>query len=189
MIILRIYTSKPAPAPKIFAPKIQRRIFDDSCPLPKFLKKLAAKLILAGENNFYKPGTKNLITMLRDVSINCLVCYDLRFPVWSRQNETTYDVLIYVANWPERRSKAWKTLLVARAIENQCYVIGVNRIGKDGNGNYHSGDSMVVNAMGEVLYYKADEEDVFTFSINKKDIDDVRNKLPFLDDRDAFTLQ
>ncbi|MFX8848627.1 nitrilase-related carbon-nitrogen hydrolase, partial [Acinetobacter baumannii] len=84
--------------------------------------------------------------------------------VWARQSfnktqdEKEYDILLYVANWPERRNHAWKSLLVARAIENQCYVIGVNRVGNDGNEIYHSGDSMIINPLGEVLFTHAHEE-------------------------------
>jgi len=96
--------------------------------------------------------------------------------------------LIYVANWPERRSLAWKTLLQARAIENQCYVIGVNRVGNDGNNIYHSGDSMIIDPMGEVLYTKKDEEDVFTIQLDKEQLDRVREKLPFLKDADGFMI-
>jgi omega-amidase len=99
-----------------------------------------------------------------------------------------YDVLIYVANWPERRNHAWKTLLQARAIENQCYVIGVNRVGNDGNGIYHSGDSMIVDAMGAVVYTKAHDEDVFTTTLQKDPLEEVRNKLPFLKDADRFVI-
>ena len=118
----------------------------------------------AGEDDEFTPGTKRLIASVKGWKINLLVCYDLRFPVWARQTSLPnlskgegasapeYDVLIYVANWPERRNHAWKTLLQARAIENQCYVVGVNRVGHDGNNIYHSGDSMVVDPMGEVLY-------------------------------------
>ena len=99
-----------------------------------------------------------------------------------------YDVLIYVANWPERRVHAWKTLLTARAIENQCYVIGVNRTGNDGNAFYYSGNSMVVDAMGEVLYEKEHEEDVFTITLSKEKLEEIRHKLPFLKDGDAFSI-
>jgi predicted amidohydrolase len=125
--------------------------------------------------------------------INLLVCYDLRFPVWSRQqtNEektVEYDLLIYVANWPERRSIAWKTLLVARAIENQCYVVGVNRVGNDGNNIYHSGDSMVVDPLGEILYYKKDEEEIATTTIDKAHLQVVREKFPFWRDADRFLI-
>jgi omega-amidase len=99
-----------------------------------------------------------------------------------------YDLLIYVANWPERRSLAWKTLLQARAIENQCYTIGVNRVGNDGNNIYHSGDSMITDPMGEILYHKKDEEDIFTVTLNKTNLNTVREKFPFLLDADDFSI-
>lgn len=151
----------------------------------------------AGEDQHYTPGTQRLIASANGWKINLMVCYDLRFPVWSRQSplqkegdESTpeYDILVYVANWPERRSHAWKTLLQARAIENQCYVIGVNRTGNDGNNIYHSGDSMVVNAVGEVLYHKAHEEDIFTITLDKAHLQKVREKMPFLKDADSFLI-
>lgn len=149
----------------------------------------------AKEDQHYHPGQKRLIASVKGWKINLLVCYDLRFPVWSRQSRNTednnpeYDLLIYVANWPQRRNHAWKTLLQARAIENQSFVVGVNRVGDDGNGIYHSGDSMVVNGMGEVLYTKADEEDIFTITLEKKEIDETRAKLPFLKDADQFYIE
>jgi predicted amidohydrolase len=99
-----------------------------------------------------------------------------------------YDVLIYVANWPERRSIAWKTLLVARAIENQCYVVGVNRVGNDGNNIYYSGDSMIVDPIGEILYHVKDEEDIFTISLEKTHLENVREKFPFWKDADQFRI-
>lgn len=151
----------------------------------------------AGEDQHYTAGNKRLIASVKGWKINLQVCYDLRFPVWARQSpallkengqEAEYDVLIYVANWPERRSHAWKTLLQARAIENQCYVVGVNRVGNDGNGIYHSGDSMVVDPSGEVLYTKKDEEDVHTVTLDKTHLETVRQKLPFLKDADGFML-
>ncbi len=143
----------------------------------------------ANENEHYAAGNKRLIAQAKGWKINLQVCYDLRFPVWARQaNANEYDVLIYVANWPERRSHAWKTLLCARAIENQCYVIGVNRVGDDGNKIYHSGNSMIIDPMGQVLYHKADEEDVFTFSLQKELLQEVRNKFPFLKDGDSFSI-
>ncbi|RYY59858.1 MAG: amidohydrolase, partial [Chitinophagaceae bacterium] len=144
----------------------------------------------AGEDQHYSAGTERFIASVNGWRVHCLVCYDLRFPVWSRQQYTNegaeYDVLLYVANWPERRATAWKALLQARAIENQCYVIGVNRIGEDGNGIYHSGDSMVVDPLGEVLYHKAHEEDLFTITLDKKHLEAVREKLPFWKDADPF---
>jgi omega-amidase len=157
----------------------------------------------ADEDQHYTPGYKRLIASVKGWRINLLVCYDLRFPVWSRQRLTPsplsasgegvgerleYDLLIYVANWPERRNHAWKTLLEARAIENQCYVVGVNRVGEDGNKIYHAGDSMVVDPMGEVLYHRKDEEDIFTASLDKAHLEAIRKKIPFWKDADAFRI-
>jgi omega-amidase len=145
----------------------------------------------AGEDKHYTPGNKRLIASVKGWRINLQICYDLRFPVWARQQQhdgPEYDVLLYVANWPERRNYAWKTLLQARAIENQCYVIGVNRVGRDGNDIYHSGDSMVVDAMGTVLYDKPHGDDVFTITLDKQSLEDTRSKLPFLKDADPFTI-
>lgn len=146
----------------------------------------------AGEDQHYSSGDQRFIASVNGWKINLLVCYDLRFPVWARQQYTEdgfeYDVLIYVANWPERRNTAWKTLLQARAIENQCYVVGVNRVGKDGNDIYHSGDSMVVTALGEILYHKEHEEDIVTIQLEKEALHTVREKLPFWKDADEFDL-
>ena len=97
-------------------------------------------------------------------------------------------MLIYVANWPERRSHAWKTLLTARAIENQCFVAGVNRVGKDVNEINHSGDSMIIDALGEVLYHCSNEEDIHTIILDKETLDQTRAKLPFLKDADDFNI-
>jgi len=157
------------------------------------------RFAFAGEDKHYTAGNKRLIASVKGWKINLQVCYDLRFPVWARQTpalpeergpggEAEYDVLIYVANWPERRNLAWKTLLQARAIENQCYVIGVNRVGNDGNNIYHSGDSMIIDPMGEILYHKKDEEDVFTASLGKEHLLAIREKLPFLKDADGFMI-
>lgn len=149
----------------------------------------------AGEHEHYTAGNKRLIASVNGWKINLQICYDLRFPVWARQTagqnekEAEYDILIYVANWPERRIHAWRTLLQARAIENQCYVIGVNRVGNDGHQIHHTGNSMVVDPMGEVLYEKAEAEDIFTVSLSKEALEEVRNKLPFLKDRDGFMIQ
>jgi predicted amidohydrolase len=143
---------------------------------------------MAKEEEHYTKGTKKLIAQVKGFKINCLICYDLRFPVWSRQEENPFDILLYVANWPEKRSKAWKTLLVARAIENQCYVLGVNRVGDDGNAICHSGDSMVISPLGEVLYHKSDAEDVYTFTLEKESLISMREKFPFLQDGDRFEI-
>ena len=151
------------------------------------------RFAFAGEDEHYTAGDKRLIASVKGLKINLLICYDLRFPVWARQapvenGDAEYDLLVYVANWPERRVHAWKTLLQARAIENQCYVVGVNRVGDDGNGIHHSGESMVVDPMGEVLYTKKEEEEIFTITLNKADLDSVRAKLPFLKDGDGFEI-
>lgn len=147
----------------------------------------------AGEDEEFTPGTKRLIASVKGWKINLLVCYDLRFPVWSRQqvqdDEPEFDLVIYVANWPERRNHAWKTLLQARAIENQCYVVGVNRMGHDVNQIYHSGDSMVVDPMGEILYTQSHKEDIFTATLEKDKLEDIRTKLPFWKDSDHFIIQ
>jgi len=141
------------------------------------------------EDQHYSAGTKRLIASVKGWKINLLVCYDLRYPVWARQQSSfEYDVLIYVANWPEKRNIAWKTLLQARAIENQCYVVGVNRVGDDGNGIYHSGDSMVVDPLGEILYHKKDEEDIFTVTVEKSHLEKVRERFPFWKDADQFKI-
>ena len=145
------------------------------------------------EDQHYAAGTKRLIASVNGWKINLMVCYDLRFPVWARQQfdeeqNFEYDVLIYVANWPERRSTAWKSLLRARAIENQCYVIGVNRVGNDGNNIYHSGDSTVIDPLGEVLYDKTGVEDIFTISLNKERLKEVREKFQFWRDADGFEI-
>ena len=133
------------------------------------------------------------------MEINLLVCYDLRFPVWARQAAPAsspeqvgpipeYDVLLYVANWPERRKHAWKTLLQARAIENQCYVIGCNRVGDDGNNIHYSGDSMIIDPLGAVLATKENEEAVLTFVLQKEKLDEVRHQFPFWKDADSFSV-
>ena len=160
------------------------------------------RFAFAGEDQYYTAGNKRLIASVKGWKINLQVCYDLRFPVWARQTSPSnslskgegeiatpeYDVLIYVANWPERRNTAWKTLLQVRAIENQSYVVGVNRVGKDGNDIYHSGDSMIIDPLGEILYQKKDEEDIFTISLNKEHLQNVREKFPFWKDADEFQI-
>ena len=154
---------------------------------------------LAGENAHYTEGSERVTLEWRDWRICPLICYDLRFPVWSRNVLTPtfgghveetgyYDILIYVANWPERRSNAWKSLLTARAIENQAYVVGVNRVGNDGNGIYHSGDSAIIDFAGAVLFSQAHTEGVHTTILSRSKITDFRNKFGFLSDQDSFNL-
>lgn len=148
----------------------------------------------AKENETYTAGNDRLIVELNGWKICPLVCYDLRFPVWARNKMMRdvempeYDILLYVANWPERRIHAWKHLLVARAIENQSYVVGVNRVGNDGNDIYYSGDSMVVDALGNMIYHKTGEEDIFTIELDYNELRNVRDTFRFLNDADAFAL-
>lgn len=152
----------------------------------------------ASENKNYTAGNKRLIASVKGWKINLQICYDLRFPVWVRQksnaqpeeksSQPEYDLIIYVANWPESRSHAWKTLLTARAIENQCYVAGVNRVGNDGNGIYHSGDSMIVDPLGNILYTKAHTEEVFTTVLHKEKLEAIRKQFPFWKDADNFMI-
>jgi omega-amidase len=152
----------------------------------------------AGEHEHYTAGHKRLVASVKGWKVLLLVCYDLRFPVWSRQAPPElpgiepaleYDLLVYVANWPERRSHAWKTLLQARAIENQCYVVGVNRVGSDGNQIAHSGDSMIVDPLGEVLYHGEAEEEVSTFVLRKERLEEIRQRFPFWKDADHFNIE
>lgn len=143
---------------------------------------------LAGEENHYQAGNKRLVVELKGFKIMPLICYDLRFPVWSR-NDLDYDVAIYVANWPERRSFFWKQLLVARAIENQAYVLGVNRVGDDGNGIYHSGDSVCLGPLGnEVNSAIPGNQEVLNVEIAMDELKSVRQKFRFLEDRDQFEI-
>ncbi|WP_446050649.1 amidohydrolase [Zobellia laminariae] len=142
---------------------------------------------LAGEDKVYQAGKERLIVNYKGFKICPMICYDLRFPVWARNTED-YDILIYVANWPEPRITAWDTLLKARAIENMTYCIGVNRIGSDEVGHKYPGHSVVFDGLGKELVFSAKEE-IVTTSLSKKHIHEVRNKLKFLNDRDRFTLE
>jgi predicted amidohydrolase len=143
----------------------------------------------AEEDQHYSAGNKRLIASVKGWKINLQICYDLRFPVWARQQGVEYDLLLYVANWPEKRNHAWKTLLTARAIENQCITIGVNRVGLDGNNIAHSGDSLIVGPLGEVLYHCAYEEAIFTITLQKEEINNARSQFPFWKDADFFQIQ
>ena len=141
---------------------------------------------LAGEDKVYTAGTSRLIVTYKGFKICPMICYDLRFPVWSRNTEE-YDVLIYVANWPAPRIQAWDILLKARAIENMSFCIGVNRVGNDANGLTYVGHSAVYDPLGDCLGF-TDQEEMVHLSLNKDHLSSVRSDLAFLDDRDAFTL-
>lgn len=160
---------------------------------------------MAKEDESYKAGAKKLITQIGDWNFCPLICYDLRFPVWSRNrfgvkkagvsNQQSsngswdYDVLIYLANWPGARIYQWRQLLIARAIENQCYVIGLNRIGKDGNNYDYSGDSMVIGPKGEVVAEtEANKEWITTVVLDKKNLEAFRENFPVGLDADGFTV-
>jgi len=149
---------------------------------------------LSEEYNIMKSGRTKTIVPWNGWNILPLVCYDLRFPVWSRNTWSNgsyaYDILLYVANWPKSRSGIWKALLVARAIENQCYVIGVNRIGKDGFGTPYSGNSMIINPDGTILA-SADEEKpaVLQAMLSMDKLQDFRESFPFAPDWDHFEIQ
>lgn len=144
---------------------------------------------LAGEQKVYTVGNEKLVVEYKGWKICPLICYDLRFPVWSRNTEG-YDVLVYVANWPSKRTNAWDALLKARAIENMSYCVGLNRIGTDGNGHPYSGHSAVYDVLGEELL-KVDWENEFiaTIELDKTHILEQREHLQFLNDRDKFTLK
>ena len=144
----------------------------------------------AGEHWHFSSGHQRITIALKGWRICPLICYDLRFPVWSRNTpDDSYDLLLYVANWPEVRSGAWKTLLAARAHENQCYVSGVNRIGLDGEKIPYSGDSMVIGPRGEILAAIAPHEAALnTVTLNMEDLVEFRQKFQVLKDADRFTL-
>ncbi len=143
---------------------------------------------LAGEDKVYTSGKESIIIDFKGWKICPLICYDLRFPVWAR-NTQNYDILIYMANWPVARIKAWDTLLKARAIENMSYTIGVNRVGKDANDYAYSGNSLVVNFLGEELSnLPINEVGLVKATLLKKEQNTVRNKLGFLNDKDSFSI-
>lgn len=141
---------------------------------------------LAGENKTYSAGLKKLIITYKGWKICPLICYDLRFPVWSR-NAENFDILIYVANWPSKRILAWDTLLRARAIENMVYTVGVNRVGNDAKGLEYTGHSAIYDALGATVTYSEKEEILLT-TLHKSEIIQQRNQLKFLQDRDQFTV-
>lgn len=140
------------------------------------------------EDKHYTAGTQKLFVELKGWKICPAICYDLRFPVWLRNKNEEYDLLLIVANWPERRSLHWRSLIPARAIENQAFVVAVNRVGHDGNEVFHSGDSMCIDPNGKVVYYKPNDEDLYTFTIHKNDLTEARKNLPFLKDADSFDI-
>ncbi len=143
---------------------------------------------LAGEEKIFTAGNERVLINYKGWRIMPQVCYDLRFPVWCR-NDLNYDLMFFVANWPERRSHHWKQLLVARAIENQAFVIGVNRVGDDGNSIYHSGDSAAIDPLGNYLSdLRPGEIATQIVTLKKSEIENVRSRFGFLKDRDGFSI-
>ncbi len=143
---------------------------------------------LAGEHNVYTSGKEKLIVDYKGWKICPLICYDLRFPAWARNTEN-YDLLIFMANWPVTRIKAWKTLLKARAIENMSYVIGVNRTGKDFNNYDYSGNSLLIDYLGEERSkLTKNKVGIIRATISKNDQNKLREKLGFLNDMDSFEI-
>lgn len=142
---------------------------------------------LGNEQNHYTAGTQLLLVDYLGWKICPLVCYDLRFPAWAR-NSHNYDLLIYVANWPERRAYHWRNLLVARAIENQTYVAACNRIGTDGSGVTHNGNSMLIDCSGQVIAESTNAISILSHTFSKEAQQQYRASFPFLADRDRFTF-
>lgn len=143
---------------------------------------------LAGEHKVYASGENRLILEYKGWRICPLICYDLRFPVWARNNQN-YDLLIYTANWPNKRVAAWDALLKARAIENMTYCIGVNRVGLDGNNHLYTGHSAAYDALGEKISKNHQEEEwLETLGLSKQALIEARERLQFLEDQDQFSL-
>ena len=143
---------------------------------------------LAGEDKVYTSGSEKLIVTYKGWRICPLICYDLRFPVWARNTEN-YDLLLFMANWPVKRIKAWDTLLKARSIENMCYTIGVNRTGLDANNYNYSGNSLITDYLGEEISNLPENKvGIVSATISKKRQDTLREKLGFLNDMDSFSI-
>jgi omega-amidase len=143
---------------------------------------------LGDEDKHYSPGQERVVVDLKGWKIRLAICYDLRFPVWLRNQDTGYDILLLIASWPDKRSAHWNALIPARAIENQSYVIGANRVGHDGKEVYHSGHSQCIDPMGKTVYYKPEDEDLYTFSIHYDELVKTRRSFPFLRDADHFKI-
>lgn len=140
------------------------------------------------ENEIYTAGKQRLIVNYKGWKICPLICYDLRFPVWSRNNQNEYDLLIYVANWPRIRAYVWWALLHARAMENLAYVAGVNRIGEDGNNTPHSGDSTLVDFTGKTIWTQNNGQRIYSQTLSKQTLQQYRTRFPAWLDGDKFEI-
>lgn len=139
---------------------------------------------LAGEEKIYSATHRKITVTLNDWKIRPFICYDLRFPIWTRNIMPLYDLAIFVANWPQKRSAHWRLLLQARAVENQSYVVGVNRVGKDGNGYPHSGDSAVIDPQGDIILEKRHEACIVTTTLSREKMENYRKYFPAWMDAD-----
>jgi predicted amidohydrolase len=143
---------------------------------------------MAKEHCVYSAGKHQLILNIKTWKIAFFVCYDLRFPVWCRNVNNRYDISVFIANWPEKRINHWRQLLIARAIENQSFVIGVNRIGYDGNGVYFNGNSLIINPLGEVIFDAGSKPVTKTVVLEKDILNSFRRKFPVYKDADKFII-
>ena len=139
---------------------------------------------MLGEEKIYSAGDRLLTVEINGWRIRPFICYDLRFPAWSRNLDNAYDLAVYIANWPARRAGHWQALLAGRAIENQCYVVGVNRVGVDGNGLSYSGDSSVIDPAGEILFSQSSIPAIHTQTLSKEILDTWRRDFPAWRDAD-----
>ncbi|MBW1616067.1 MAG: amidohydrolase [Deltaproteobacteria bacterium] len=140
---------------------------------------------IAGEDKVYSGGTKKTFVDLKGWRIAPFICYDLRFPIWSANLNTVYDIAIYNANWPAKRSYAWDALLYARAIENQSYIAGINRIGTDGNGVLYSGGSKIIDPLGAPIFNAEAKEIIYTQTLKFEPLDKYRKNFPVIKDASA----
>lgn len=143
---------------------------------------------IADEHKVFSAGEKRIISELKGWKILPLVCYDLRFPAWARGPKKEYDLIIYIANWPESRSSIWRLLVPARGVENQAYAIGVNRVGIDGTGKTYRGDSAIFDPIGNIIVQEAYKEGIFTETLSWNQLDRYRKKFPVWMDSDTFTI-
>ncbi|PKL17486.1 MAG: amidohydrolase [Spirochaetae bacterium HGW-Spirochaetae-5] len=143
---------------------------------------------MAGEEKVYSPGNSHLTVNLHGWRIRPFICYDLRFPVWTRNTGTEYDLALFTANWPAARETHWDTLLRARAIENQCYIAGINRTGIDGNGVNYNGKSSMIDFYGNILFQADEKECIQTMELSYDELTGYRESFPAWMDSDRFQL-
>lgn len=143
----------------------------------------------AGEEKVYAPGDRQLLVDCHGWNIRPFICYDLRFPIWTRNLDNAYDAAVFVANWPQRRAAHWKALLKARAIENQCYVAGVNRVGVDGNGHHYSGDTCIIDPLGRLVAAMSHKEAIVSGVFSVAVLKDYRKAFPAWMDADQELLK